>query len=387
MKISTRIYLDAALQNLKSVTFFAFLQVLIARLGASNFEIALSNSLPPLFCALSLAFITRQLPVTKSVFLKSGYIRQCAFLCMALSVLMPNPIPYLLFFWSINAVAVMITSAQQLAIMRRCVQPGEFPSMFSLIKIIGIIITTVGSFVLGSVLDATNSFFPNNFVMSMLIGCLSTFTGMALIADLAPNEKQKIRFTWVRPFKECDRTIWWMGLNNIGIAMVSPLFIIYHVKTLNLSNTQIAYFIVISGVVSALFLPYAKRLMQRFSVVKVYASAVIIMALAIVPYGFISQLWQLIVIQGLVGVCLALHEVASQSIMMNEADKHKKEMDFFSDFQLVMNAGNAAGALITGVLVVVLPIWGCFITIAVIRLLFFGYYFVGERTKKSMNNL
>lgn len=249
MKISTRIYLDAALQNLKSVTFFAFLQVLIARLGASNFEIALSNSLPPLFCALSLAFITRQLPVTKSVFLKSGYIRQCAFLCMALSVLMPNPIPYLLFFWSINAVAVMITSAQQLAIMRRCVQPDEFPSMFSLIKIIGIIITTVGSFSLGSVLDATNTFFPNNFVVSMLIGCLSTFTGMALIADLAPNEKQKIRFTWVRPFKECDRTIWWMGLNNIGIAMVSPLFIIYHVITLNLSNIQIAYFIVISGVV------------------------------------------------------------------------------------------------------------------------------------------
>lgn len=73
--------------------------------------------------------------------------------------------------------------------------------------------------------------------------------------------------------------------------------------------------------------------------------------------------------------------------MMNEADKHKKEMDFFSDFQLVMNSGNAVGALITGVLVVVLPIWSCFIAIAVIRLLFFGYYYVGERTKKNMNNL
>ncbi|MFH5185956.1 hypothetical protein ACHHV8_26775 [Paenibacillus sp. TAB 01] len=99
MKLTTRIYLDAALQNMKSVTFFTFLQVLIARLGASNFEIALSNSLPPLFCALSLAFITRQLPLTRGVFLTSGYIRQFAFLCMAFSVLLPHPIPYLLFFW------------------------------------------------------------------------------------------------------------------------------------------------------------------------------------------------------------------------------------------------------------------------------------------------
>ncbi|CAG7614685.1 hypothetical protein PAESOLCIP111_01737 [Paenibacillus solanacearum] len=374
MKLSTRIYLDAALQNIKSVSFFTFLQVLIARLGASNFEIALSNSLPPLFCALSLAFLTRQLPVTRGVFLTSGYVRQFAFLSMALSVLLPNPIPYLLLFWSVNAVAVMVNGAQQPAIMRRWVEPREFPKIFSNNKMIGIAIVTVGSFGIGHYLDAYNHIFPLNYVISMLVGCIATFAGMSLIAELAPREKQPFRLALVRPFQECDRKTWWMGLNNVGIAMAAPLFIIYHVKVLNLSNSQIAYFVVTAGIVSTLLLPLARRWMERFGLMKVYGAAVIGMALSVLPYGFIGSYWALLALQGWIGVCLAVHEVASQSIMMNEAGKHNKEMAYFSDFQLVMNAGNAVGALIAGFLTAVLPLWGCFIVIAASRLLFYVCY-------------
>lgn len=374
MKLTTRIYLDAALQNMKSVTFFTFLQVLIARLGASNFEIALSNSLPPLFCALSLAFITRQLPLTRGVFLTSGYIRQFAFLCMAFSVLLPHPIPYLLFFWSINAIAVMVTGAQQPAIMRKWVAANEFPRIFSNNKIIGIIIVTFGSFGIGYFLDAFDWMFPKNYVISMLVGCFATFAGMSLIAELAPKEKAPIKLTWVRPLQECDRRTWWMGLNNVGIAMVTPLFVIYHINVLKLSNSQIAYFVVIAGIVSTVLLPVARKCMERYGMIKVYGVAVIGMALAVLPYGFIHSYWLLFIAQGWVGVCLSVHEVASQTIMMKEAAKHRKEMAYFSDFQLVMNAGNGLGALATGVLVSVLPIWGCFIVIGISRLcLYFSY--------------
>ncbi|MCZ8516334.1 MFS transporter [Paenibacillus filicis] len=374
MKLSTRIYLDAALQNIKNVSFFTFLQVLIARLGASDFEISISNSLPPLFCALSLAFLTRQLPVTRGVFLVSGYIRQFAFLSMALCVLLPHPIPYLLFFWSINAVAVMITGAQQPAIMRQWVEPSEFPRIFSNNKMIGIAITTIGGFAIGQYLDAFQWMFPKNYVISMLVGCAATFAGMALIAELASKEKQPIRLKWVVPFKECDRKTWWMGLNNIGIAMTAPLFIIYHVKVLDLSNTQIAYFVVITGIVSTLLLPLARRAMERFGLMKVYGTAVIGMALAVLPYGWIHAYWLLLLIQGWLGVCLSIHEVASQTIMMNEVPRHKKELAYFSDFQLVMNAGNGIGALLTGLLTALLPLWGCFIVIAAARLLFYFSY-------------
>lgn len=368
MKISTRIYLDAALQNVKSVAFFTFLPVLIARLGATDFQIALSNSLPPLFCALSLAFLTRQLPVTRGVYLTSGYVRQFAFLSMAVSVLLPHPIPVLLFFWGLNAVSVMITGAQQPAILRRVVPQEDFPKLFSNNKLIGIVILVVGSYGIGYALDATQQFFPKNYAISMLVGCLATFTGMNLIATLAPHEKKPIRLHMVRPFQECNRKLWWMAMNNIGIAMVAPLFTIYHVKKLGLSNTDIAFFVIASGILSAILMPVTRRAIERFGAMRIYATALMGMALVILPYGKVSHYAALVVLQAILGGCAAVTEVSTNSVMMEEAQTHKKEMDFFSDFQLLMNGGNAVGGLLSGVLLLVLPIWGCFLAIALVRL-------------------
>ncbi|MCL6459069.1 MAG: MFS transporter [Gorillibacterium sp.] len=372
MKLTTRIYLDAALQNIKSVAFFTFLPVLIVRLGASNFEVALSNMLPSLFSALSLAFLTRQLPVTRKTYLVSGYVRQFAFLSMALAVLLPRPIPYILAFWAINAISVMITSAQQPAIFRRWVEPSRFPQIFSNNKLIGIAILVVGSLVIGNTLDFFDRFFPYNYVVSMLVGCLSTFMGMNLIARLAPNEKHVVKLRPVLPFKECDRRMWWMSLNNIGIAMVGPLFTIYHIKALGLTNAQIGYFVVASGLLSAAFLPTARKWMEKSGALKVYSFAVLGMALAVIPYGWITKFWLLIIVQAWIGVCSSVFDISQQSVMMEQANLHKKEkeMDYFSDFQLLMNGGNAIGALIAGVLVSFLPIWACFVFVALFRFAF-----------------
>ncbi len=369
MKVATRIYLDAALQNIKSVAFFTFLQVLIARLGASNFQISLSNSLPPLFAALSLAFLTRQLPVTRGVYLTSGYIRQFAFLSMALSVLLPHPIGFILFFWSINAVSVMITSAQQPAIMRRWIAPDQFPAIFSRNKMIGIVIITTGSFSIGYYLDYTDRMFPDNYMISMLVGCIATFVGMNLIAGLAPKEKQKVRLHFVIPFRDCNRRMLWMALNNTGIAMMAPLFIIYHVKTLGLNNTQIAYFVVSTGIASTLLLPMIRRWMEKFGIRKIYGAAVLSMIFSAIPYGYLSSYWILLILQSCIGLGLVVHEVTTQSWMMEEASKHAREMDFFSDFQLVMNAGNAVGPLISAALLALLPLPACFAAVALIRLI------------------
>ncbi|MFC3772607.1 MFS transporter [Paenibacillus sp. GCM10012303] len=371
MKATTRIYLDAMLQNIKSVAFFTFLGVLIARLGASDFEIALSNSLPALFCALSLAFLTRQLPVTRGVFLSSGYIRQFAFICMALSILLPNPIPVLLVFWSINAVSVIVTSAQQPAILRRVIEPDRFPALFSRIKVIALFVTTTGGLLIGFALDAFDSYFPYNYVVSMLIGCLSTFAGMSLIASLAPREKTKIKFQPIRLFRECDRNIWWMALNNAGIFMTPPLFTIYHVKILHLNNSQIAFFVVTSGILSAVSLPFVRRLMERFGTVRIYRAALLGMIVCALPYGFIDRYWLLVAAQAWTGFMLAVSEVSTQTMMMEEAGKHKAEMAYFSDFQLVMQLGMAAGPLIAGAMLAAMPLWACFMLIAALRLGFF----------------
>jgi len=371
MKPETRIYADAFLQNVKNVAFFTFLPVLIARLGASDFVIALSNTLPAAFCALSLAFLTRQLPVTRRVFLASGYIRQVAFLMMALSVLLPNPFPALFFFWAINAVSVIVMSAQQPAIMRRHVDTAEFPKMFSRLKMIGIAVTTAGGFAIGAALDATDRFFPYNYVASMLIGCVSTFAGMSLIAELAPRESVRFRLGLVRPFRECTPRMWWMGLNQTALFMAQPLFVIYHVNRLGLSNTQIAYFVVVSGAAATLAMPWARRWIERWGAMRVYGAALLAMPVVLLPYGLIDAFPLLIIAQAVLGVGSAVQEVAAQAIMMEDAPKHKKEMDYFSDWQLVMQLGMAIGPMLTAILLEFTPVWLCFAVVAVVRVAVF----------------
>jgi MFS family permease len=140
---------------------------------------------------------------------------------------------------------------------------------------------------------------------------------------------------------------------------------------LQLSNTQIAYFVITSGIVSALVLPVARRWMERFGVTKIYSAAVLGMAVCILPYGFVKPLWLLIIMQGFIGMCLSVNEVSTNSVMMEEAGKHSREMDYFSDFQLVINLGNAVGALLTGLLISVFPVWLCFVLIFALRLVFF----------------
>jgi hypothetical protein len=370
LTVPRRIYLDAFLQNIKSVTFFTFLPVLIARLGASDLEIALSNSLPNITAAICLAFLTRQLPVNRGVFLLGGYIRQFAFLGMALSILLPNPIPVILCFWALNGAAIMVVASQQPAIMRMWISTAEFSKIFSMNKIISIVVTTIGSFLIGMSLDATNQFFPLNFSMSMLIGCLSTFTGMALIAQLAPVKKTKLILTFVKPFQESDRLMWWMGLNTAGIAMVGPLFTIYHVNTLQFSNTQIAYFVITTGIVSAVVMPFVSRWIERFGVLKIYGTAILIMALTIFPYGFVDRFWLLVILQSCIGMSLAVSEVTTSFFMMKNAGNHRSEMSYFSDFHLIMSIGTGAGALLAGFLLLVFPLSTCFIIIAVLRIIF-----------------
>lgn len=370
LSVSRRIYIDAFLQNVKSVAFFTFLPVLIARLGASDLQIALSSSLPHICAALSLAFLTRQLPVNRRIFLLGGYIRQFAFLSMALSVMLPNPIPVILFFWALNSAAVMVTGAQQPAIMRLWVNTTDFPRIFSTNKIISIAVTTLGSFVIGMSLDATNRYFPVNFSVSMLIGCLSTFCGMALIAQMAPSVKMKVRLAFVMPFKESDRLMWWLGLNNAGFAMAVPLFTIYHVKTLQLSNTEISYFIIIAGIVSASVLPFVSGWIRRFGVIKIYTTAIFILTVSILPYGLVHQFWLLVILQGCIGICLAVAEVATNYMMMQNAGRHRDEISYFSDFHLIMSLGHGGGALAAGSLLLVFPLSVCFILIAGFSILF-----------------
>lgn len=368
MNSTTRIYLDAFLQNIKSVTFFLFLPVLIARLGASPFEIALSNSLPALFCAFSLAFITRQLPLTYSVYYGAGMIRQICFLCMAISPLLPNPVFWLLFFWVFNAMSVMVTSVQQQALYRHAIEEKYFSTVLSRIKVISIIIGVLGSFLIGKYLDIFQYMFPYNYVISMVIGAVATFAGMSLMAKLAPKEKKPIRFHIVRPLRTYPRSLMAITIATASIAVMGPLWTVYHVNELQMTNFQIGIFGIAAGIVSTLIMPLLRRGLEKWKEGRIIFFTALVMAVIPLIYGFVSSFWLLVVFQVLMGISFSYYDLSQQSLALREAKEHQEdELTYFSDYQLVQNISNGVAPLLTGFLMAFTSVQITFVVLGIMK--------------------
>jgi MFS family permease len=338
MKATTRIYIDAFLQNMKNVCFFTFLPVLIAKLGASAFEISLSNSLPPLFCALSLGFLTRQLPVTRSVYYTAGVLRQICFLCMALSPLLPNPVAWLLFFWACNAVVVMITSVQQPALIRAHIEEGELGNLFSKTKLIAVAVSVVGTYAVGKFLDAKENLFPHNYTITMVVGAIATFMGMSLIAKLAPEKREKVKLKWVKPYRKITPTMIAVGVAIVGFMSMGPLWTIYHVNDLQLTNLQIAMLGIVSGLVSSVLLPLMQPKLRKWGPRKVILIGCVIMALTCLGYGWVTNFYILLFINVIRGFAFSWYDVAQQMLSVIESKEHDDHLiAYFSDYQLVQN--------------------------------------------------
>ncbi|WP_229776843.1 MFS transporter [Alicyclobacillus cellulosilyticus] len=364
----TRFYVDAFLQNVKNVAFFMYLPVLIAKLGATPFEISLSNSLPALCCAFSLAFITRQLPLTRRVYYTSGVLRQLAFLGMAFSPLLPHPVVWLLGFWVFNAMFVMITSVQQPALVKNVIDEEAVPKLFSRTKVIAIVVTVVGSYVIGRFLDVHQAIFPYNYVICMVTGAIATFTGMNIIAGLAPRERRPVRFRWVLPLRRPSRLLFAMWLASGSIAVFGPLWTIYHVNVLHLSNLQIGWFGVMSGLISTLAMPWMQKGLQRVGPRTVIVAACAVMAVVPLFYTLRREYAYILALQILLGVAFSFYDVAQQTLAVTEAKHQPDDLAFLSDYQLVQNLGNGLAPLLTAVVLAHTDARHAFIWLSCVRL-------------------
>jgi MFS family permease len=363
-----RFYIDAFLQNIKNVAFFLFLPVLVAKLGASPFEIALSTSLPAFFCAFSLAFITRQLPLTYNIYYRAGILRQLVFLGMAFSPLLPHSIFWLLVFWAFNAMFVMVTSVQQQALIRQAIPESEVTTLFSRIKIIAITVTIVVSYIIGTFLDRFDGIFPFNYVISMVVGALATFTGMSLIAKMAPKEDKPIHLHFVRPLKTMNSKTLAVFIATAGYAVMGPLWTIYHVNTLQFSNLQIGLFTIVAGLLSTVMMPYLRSYIEKRGPERIILLAVAMMAVIPLFYSHFTTFGILLVFQVLFNFGFACFDVAQQTLAIKEAKKYENELDYFSDYQLVQNLANGLSPLIPAMVITSFGLHTTFLFVAILKI-------------------
>jgi len=247
--------------------------------------------------------------------------------------------------------SVMVTSVQQQALLRHALVERDFSSVLSNTKTIGILVSVLGSFLIGKYLDAHQEIFPFNYVISMVIGAIATFAGMNLIAQLAPKEKKPIRFHFVRPLRTYPRSLRAITFATAGIAVMGPIWTVYHVNELELSNFQIGVFGIAAGLVSTVLLPIFRRKLEVWGEVNVILLTSFVMAVIPLVYGFVTSFWLLVVFQVLIGVSFSFYDISQQSMALREAKRHKEdELTYFSDYQLVQNISNGIAPLFTGLL-------------------------------------
>lgn len=369
MKPETRIYLDALLQNMKNILFFMFLPILIARLGATPLQITLSASLPPLMSALSVVFVTRLLPCTFKVYYSAGIIRQLAFLCIAFAVLLPHSITWILVFWSINCIVVMILNVQQHSLIKHNVADANMSTLFGNIRIIAIVVTIVCSYSASTLLDRFDRIFPYNYFVCMVIGAVCTFTGMNLMARLAPKDSQKVRMKWVRPLQKPTPFLILIGFMALGSALPGSLWVIYHVNVLHFSNKQIALFAICSGVISAVCIPLGRRWITRFGYRNTLLTGYALLMCTVSLYGLshtYTVLLGLQIVRDLIG---SFTGIAQETLSIEESKNHEDEAGFFSDVALLNNLGGALGPFIGMLMLQLFNIQTCFVLLGAVALI------------------
>ncbi|GIP23854.1 MFS transporter [Paenibacillus sp. J22TS3] len=383
MKAETRIYLDAVLQNMKNILFFMFLPILIARMGASPLQITLSTSLPPLMSALSVVFVTRLLPCTFKVYYSAGIIRQLAFLCIAFAVLLPHSITWILLFWSINCIVVMILNVQQHSLIKHNVEEAKMSSLFGNIRIIAIGVTMVCSYSASTLLDRFDSIFPYNYFVCMILGAVCTFTGMNLMARLAPRESKRISFRWKRPLQKPTPFLMLVGLMAVGSALPGSLWVIYHVNVLHFSNMQIALFSICSGAVSAVCIPLGRRWIKRFGYKNTLLTGYALLMCTVCLYGLshtYAVLLGLQIVRDLIG---SFTGIAQETLSIEESKKHEDEAGFFSDVALLNNLGGALGPFAGMFLYKLFSIQTCFMLLGAVALLPAAWFVFRMNEKKT----
>ncbi|WP_185897079.1 MFS transporter [Paenibacillus zeisoli] len=382
MKPETRIYIDAVLQNMKNILFFMFLPILIARLGASPLEITLSTSLPPLMSAISVVFVTRLLPCNFKVYYSAGILRQMAFLCIAFAVLLPHSIAWILVFWSINCIVVMILNVQQHSLIKHNVAESNMSTLFGNIRIIAILVTIVCSYSASTLLDRYDTIFPYNYFICMIIGAVCTFTGMNLMARLAPKESKKIKLQWKPPLRRLSPFLIMVGFMSLGGALPGSLWVIYHVNVLHFSNMQIALFSICSGVVSAICIPLGRRWIKRFGYRNTLLTGYALLMCTVSLYGLshtYAVLLGLQIVRDLIG---SFTGIAQETLSIEESRKHEDEAGFFSDVALLTNVGGALGPFAGMLMLQLFNIQTCFVLLGVIALVP-AAWFVFRMNEKS----
>ena len=164
---------------------------------------------------------------------------------------------------------------------------------------------------------------------------------------------------------------------NFFMSFIWPIMIITQIDVLHMSNTDVTILNLIGALATVAVQSQVGKLMDRVGPVSLISASRFMLVVVPLVYGFANNVYELYVMNVLLGAALAMANVAYSGYLLDVAPTHRRG-EYFARFNAAVGVATFAGSLIAGYLATFLMgIWGIWLGLLFVYMLSFGGRLIG----------
>lgn len=378
--------------NIKATVIASFFTVYLLRLNATPFQLSLFEVLTAFAGIISLLAFSIYLDSSKKSFLKFTGFDRLAFLALSiLMFLIRDPLLVIIGF-GLYCIPYTIASVLSPNFMKDAIPESSWGKVFSTNKVVLIITNMVTLCIVGWLLDVFKYAFPYSFIIifiaSSIVYALSYYFLRKVKVD-GNIQIKRPRLGRIELLAQVDKNLLLMVLVNIFIFMIAPLWSIYHVNILHLSNFQIGLLTLSYSIGCIVGLPYWGKLLDNYSNKKALIIVSFLMFIIPINYVLTRSYVYLLFAQFISGCISGGFDLIIQNNLMYYAKQSKYDYAYMSDFQLYQNITRLGFPALGIMIYSYIGITATFILTGLLRLItaFVIWYIVKDEIKENRQEL
>ena len=159
---------------------------------------------------------------------------------------------------------------------------------------------------------------------------------------------------------------------NFFMSFIWPIMTLTQVVYLNASNLEVAILSLIGAIATVAVQSQVGKLMDRVGPVNMISASRFMLAIVPLVYGFATSMYQLYVMNLLLGVALAIGNVAFTGYLLDIAPPQRRG-EYFANFNTAIGVVTFVGSLMGGYLATFfIGVWGLWFGLLVVYMISFG---------------
>lgn len=164
---------------------------------------------------------------------------------------------------------------------------------------------------------------------------------------------------------------------NFFMSFIWPIMTLTQVLYLNASNLEVAILSLIGAIATVAVQSQVGKLMDRVGPVNMISASRFMLAVVPLVYGFATSMYHLYIMNLLLGVALAIGNVAFAGYILDIAPPQRRG-EYFANFNTAIGVVTFVGSLMGGYLATFfIGVWGLWLGLLVVYMISFGGRLVG----------